>query len=64
MKRRALIVNAISITINSSVMLIYFIFIPITLASDGKMSSGYFANWKTLAFLLSFGAVIANFAFT
>lgn len=60
-KRNALIWNSISITLNISVVLIYFLFIPITLMSDGTMTFGYFLNLKTLAFLFSCGAILAHF---
>lgn len=62
-KRHALIWNSITITINIMVVVVYFIFIPITLASDGKMTFTYYLNFNTLAFILSFTAVILHFIF-
>lgn len=40
--RNALIWNSIAITINIVVLLMYFVFIPITKASDGTMTVEYF----------------------
>ena len=41
-KRNAVIWNSIAITINLVVLITFFIFIPITMASDGKFTAGYF----------------------
>lgn len=60
-KRKAIIWNSLAITINTVVVLIYFFFIPIVLASDGLMTVSYFFNFKTLAFLFSYGAILAHF---
>ena len=53
--------NSIAITINLVVLITYFIFIPITLASDGKFTAGYFLTIKTIAFLLSSTAILGHF---
>ena len=53
--------NSIAITINLVVLITYFIFIPITLASDGKLKLGYFLTIKTIAFLLSSTAILGHF---
>lgn len=63
-KRRALIWNSLAITINTVVALIYFFFIPIVLASDGKMALSYFLNFKTIAFLLTYLVVLCHFFLT
>jgi hypothetical protein len=60
-KRKAIIWNSLAITINTVVVLIYFFFIPIVLASDGLMTVSYFLNFKTLAFLFSYSAILAHF---
>ena len=53
--------NSIAITINLVVLITYFIFIPITQASDGKFKAGYFFTIKTIAFLLSTTAILGHF---
>jgi len=60
-KRNAVIWNSIAITINLVVPITFFIFIPITLASDGKFTAGYFLTIKTIAFLLSSTAILGHF---
>jgi Kef-type K+ transport system membrane component KefB len=60
-KRNAVIWNSIAITINLVVLITYFIFIPITQASDGKFKAGYFFTIKTIAFLLSTTAILGHF---
>lgn len=59
--RLALIWNSIAITINIVVILTYFIFIPITKASDGTLSFDYFQHYKTLSFFLTMAVIIAHF---
>jgi hypothetical protein len=60
-RRHALVWNSIALTINNAVVVIYFLFIPITLFSDGKMSWAYFLRLKTLAFLLSYISINTHF---
>ena len=60
-KRNAVIWNSIAITINLVVLITYFIFIPITLASDENLFAGYFFTIKTIAFLLSSTAILGHF---
>ncbi len=62
-KRYAVISNSIAITINLLVLLIFFVFIPITLLSDDKMSWEYFWTSKTFAFILSTIAIVGHFLF-
>lgn len=59
--RLALIWNSIAITINIVVMLIYFVFIPITKGSDGTMSFEYYQQYKTLALFMTLAVTIAHF---
>jgi hypothetical protein len=59
--RNAVIWNSIAITINLVVLVTYFIFIPITLASDGKFTAGYLFTIKSIAFLLSSIAILGHF---
>jgi len=63
-KRKALIWNSIAITINIIVVLIYFLFVPITKASDGTMNFDYFLQIKTLALFISSLVTIAHFFIT
>jgi hypothetical protein len=62
-KKYAVVSNSIAITINLSVLLIFFVFVPITLASDGKMTWDYFWTSKTIAFILSTIAILGHFFF-
>jgi len=62
-KKNAVIWNSIAITVNLMGLSIFFIFIPITLASDGKMTFDYFLTFKTIAFLLSTTAILGHFFF-
>lgn len=52
-----------SLTINSAVVLVDFLFIPITLLTDGLLTFDYFLSWHHLAYVLSFGAVVTHFVF-
>lgn len=52
-----------SLTINSAVVLVDFLFIPITLLTDGLLTFGYFFTLHSLAYLLSFGAIVTHFVF-
>jgi hypothetical protein len=58
---RAIIWNSLAITINCVVVMVYFFFIPIVLASDGLMTVSYFIDFKTLAFMLTFAVVVLHF---
>ena len=40
-----------------------FLFIPITQLTDGLLTFDYFLTWHSLAYLLSFGAIVTHFVF-
>ncbi len=61
--RQAVIMNSVALTLNTIVMILQFLFIPITMISDGLLTFEYFLKYKTISFILSFGAILTHFVF-
>ena len=61
--RQAVIMNSVALTLNTIVMILQFLFIPITMISDGLLTFEYFLKYKTISFILSYGAILTHFVF-